>query len=48
MNDLSVGDWVLVYSGLGYPTRQVYVVENLVEGQQYRFKLSAHNEVGES
>ena len=47
-NDLSVGDWMLAYSGVGYPTRQVYVVGNLTQGQTYRFKVSAINAAGES
>ncbi len=47
-NDISVGDWVLAYSGLGYPTRLVWVAEGLIEGNKYRYKISAHNEVGES
>ena len=48
MNDLAVGDWVLAYEGEGYPTRQVYVVEGLAAGGQYRFKVSAENAVGAS
>lgn len=48
MNALSIGDWQLVYVGQGYPTRQVYLVEGLEEGQAYRFMVSAHNLVGES
>jgi hypothetical protein len=48
INDLSVGDWRLAYAGLGYPTRQVATITNLTIGQWYRFKVSAHNEVGES
>ena len=47
-NDLSVGDWMLAYTGVGYPTRQVYVVGNLTQGQTYRFKVSAVNAAGES
>jgi hypothetical protein len=48
MNALSVGDWVLVYKGEGYPTRQVYVVGDLTAGQQYRFMTGAINSVGVS
>jgi hypothetical protein len=48
INDLSVGDWRLAYEGLGYPTRQVATISNLTMGQSYRFKVSAHNAVGES
>ena len=48
INDLSVGDWKLAYAGEGYPTRQVYVINGLVPGQAYRFKVAAHNKVGSS
>mgnify|MGYP002629113208 FL=1 len=32
MNDLAVGDWVLIYQGEGYPTRQAHTAEGLEEG----------------
>jgi hypothetical protein len=47
LNDLSVGEWVLVYHGEGYPSRHIYTVENLTPGQSYRVKVGAQNAVGE-
>jgi titin len=48
MNALAVGDWLLIYAGEGYPTRQTYSAQGLSEGSQYRFMISAFNLVGES
>jgi hypothetical protein len=48
MNALTVGDWQLLYSGEGYPTRQTYIASELAEGNRYRFMVSAFNPVGES
>ena len=48
VNNLSVGDWVMNYEGMGYPTRNVYNITGLEEGQMYRIKMTALNSVGES
>ncbi len=39
LNDMSVGEWNLVYQGLGYPTLLVYTIFNLTEGYSYRIKI---------
>lgn len=47
MNDLTDGDWVLIYDGYQQPTVLVKTQEGLKAGQYYRFRISSINLVGE-
>ena len=47
MNDLTDGDWVLIYDGYQQPTVLVKTQEGLKAGEYYRFRISSINLVGE-
>lgn len=48
MSDIQSEDFDLVYNGLYYPSTLTFQVTGLIEGIEYRFKVSALNNIGAS